>query len=114
MKINFIDKFCKKIVLHKLKQITIGSLAVHLPNKEVFYFGDKNKNTNNLYVRNNRFFSKLIVGGNIGLGESYTNGDWDTNDITGLLSQLIENIDTLKKTKIHKGVYKVNIFIIQF
>ena len=106
MKINLIDKICKKVVLHKLKQITKGNLTIHLPSKEVFYFGDKNKNANHLYIRNNQFFSKLIFGGNIGLGESYTDGDWDTNNITDLLAQLIENIDTLKKTKIHKGFIK--------
>ena len=101
-----INNICKGIVLHHLKKISNGYLAIHISSKEIYYFGKEDDSLNTIYVNDCRFFSRLLFGGNIGLGEAYTAGDWDTENITELLCLFIQNIEILKKTKINQGILK--------
>ncbi len=42
-------------------------------------------------VRDYRFFPRLVFGGDIGFGESYMAGEWDTPDLTALFTVIIRN-----------------------
>ncbi len=48
----------------------------------------------NLFVRDERFFRKCLLYGDIGFGESYVDGDWDTDDITQVIRWFIANVET--------------------
>ncbi len=39
------------------------------------------------------FFKKCILYGDVGIGESYVDGDWETDDIVGALSWFLVNLD---------------------
>ena len=42
-------------------------------------------------IHDNRFFSRIVLGGDIGLGESYTDGEWDSTDVARLFELFIAN-----------------------
>jgi cyclopropane-fatty-acyl-phospholipid synthase len=48
-----------------------------------------------IIVRPRDFFRRLGVGGLIGFGESYLAGDWEANDLVGVLSVFAARIDSL-------------------
>jgi cyclopropane-fatty-acyl-phospholipid synthase len=44
-------------------------------------------------IRDFHFFPRIVFDGEIGLGEAYMAGEWDSPDLEGALKQLIENRD---------------------
>ena len=40
------------------------------------------KNPADIIVHNPRFYSRIFKNGTLGIGESYMDGDWDSNDLT--------------------------------
>ncbi len=45
-------------------------------------------------VRNERFFRRCVLAGDIGFGEAYVEGDWDSPDVTAVIAWFILNIDS--------------------
>jgi cyclopropane-fatty-acyl-phospholipid synthase len=45
-----------------------------------------------LAVHNDRFFRRVLTGSDIGLGESYVDGDWSSPDLVGFLRLAIRNL----------------------
>jgi len=74
-----------------LKGLRGGSLKVKFPSGAVVLVGDTSYPLLELNIRHRRFFRKVFASGSIGFGESYLEGDWDTPDLTGLLSILAKN-----------------------
>lgn len=68
-----------------------GSLRIKFPSGAVRLVGDTSYPLLEMTIHNRLFFKKVFSAGSIGLGESYTDGDWDTPDLTGLLSLLAKN-----------------------
>mgnify|MGYP001445836268 FL=1 len=100
---KFLNNLCEKIVIKQLDNIKYGNLILVLPNKKQYKFGNKNENENYIYVKNNDFFKEIVFTGNIGLGESYMKNDWETPNLTSLLTLLINNMKYLQKSGINKG-----------
>lgn len=44
----------------------------------------------NVTVNNPRVYRRFLLGGTLGLGESYMDGDWDCNDVPELFSRLVQ------------------------
>ena len=93
---KFLNNLCEKIVIKQLDNIKYGNLILVLPNKKQYKFGNKNENENYIYVKNNDFFKEIVFTGNIGLGESYMKNDWETPNLTSLLTLLINNMKYLQ------------------
>jgi cyclopropane-fatty-acyl-phospholipid synthase len=69
-----------------------GSLRMTLPDGSSKTFGEATSaDRAELIVKDWRFFSRLVLGGDIGLGESYMDGGWDTPDLTTALAWFIRN-----------------------
>jgi len=52
---------------------------------QVFSFGDPEHALHaQLFVHSDRFFSRAVFGGDIGLGESFMDGDWSSPDLVAL------------------------------
>ena len=100
---KFLNNLCEKIVIKQLDNIKYGNLILVLPNKKQYKFGNNNENKNYIYVKNNDFFKEIVFKGNIGLGESYMKNDWETPNLTSLLTLLINNMKYLQKSGINKG-----------
>jgi cyclopropane-fatty-acyl-phospholipid synthase len=81
-----------RVVAHKhFSQLQQGALQIKLPDGGFLEYGDQSSAPQRLQVQENRFFSRVMTGGEIGFGEAYTDGDWTTADLTGLLTMLAGN-----------------------
>lgn len=66
-----------------------GALEVRLPGGDVKRFGAGA--TVRLTIRDTMLLRRLATRGKLGLGESYTAGEWDANDLVGLFELLLKN-----------------------
>ena len=62
---------------------------------EKLYFGDGDKVTADIEVKNDTFYKQVVLFGDIGFGESYMSGYWETSDLTKVISFFISNMDYL-------------------
>ena len=72
-----------------------GALEVELPSGATRRFGAGA--AVRLTIHDAAFFRRLATRGKLGLGESYTAGEWDTDDLVGLFELLVRNADLLLK-----------------
>lgn len=94
-----------KLIDRHLKNITRGHLVMVLPDGSEKHYGD-DSSPKCIRVHRNGFFAKVVLGGNIGMGEAWMDGDWDCNDLPGTLELFIHNMDALKKSGITAGIAK--------
>lgn len=74
------------------EQLEKGCLAVELPDKQRWQFGDAGITPPlRLKVRDYHFFSAVLWGSDIGLGDSFVDGAWETDDLPALLRLGAEN-----------------------
>lgn len=64
-----------------------------------------------LIVNDKKMFRKITLNGEIGFGESYMNGDWDSNNLDGLLVELRNNYEKLEK---HVMKYSLSLLFMNF
>ena len=82
----------QKLIFDFCSKLRTGHLVFVLPNGEKRVFGNENEKPVTVTVHNQRFFSKIIRGSDVGLGESYMEGDWDCDDLTQLFLILVGNM----------------------
>jgi cyclopropane-fatty-acyl-phospholipid synthase len=69
-----------------------GTLEVQLPNGAVRRFGSGAPVR--LAIHDLTFFRRLATRGKLGLGESYTAGEWDADDLVAFFELLLRNADS--------------------
>lgn len=86
--------FYQKIILDSLTKMEFGTLNITLPNGELIHLGTGEGNiTANMQIKNPVFFKRCVLYGDIGFGESYVDGDWDTDNITNIIKWFILNLE---------------------
>ena len=86
------DRYCMTFVIALFGKIETGGLALGLPDGSERHFSDTLSPLQaRMIIHDYRFFKDAVWGGDIGLGEAYMKGYWDTNDIPSLFSVLIKN-----------------------
>lgn len=93
-----------RAVLFALLPITGGAIETILPNGDVLRFGDSDSQPIRLRIRNYRFAKRVLLNGDIGFAEGWTEGEWETDDLAGLLTLLAENIERFKRVFQGSGV----------
>lgn len=95
-------RFFMKVISKVLCRIETGRLEVVLPDETTFVYGKEEQPTctGRIRINNNRFFSRVATGGEIGFGEAYMEGLWDCDDLTGLFKLLIENREVISNGNI--------------
>lgn len=84
--------FNQAVTINTLAKMQLGHLSLTLPDGEKFTFGNgENELRASMQIKNNAFFKKCVLYGDIGFGESYMDGDWETDNIVDLISWLILN-----------------------
>ncbi len=78
------------LVLRLLGELERGSLSMTLPNGDRVTLG-RGAVCASLRVRDWSMFDAVLAQSDIGFGESYMAGHWDTDDLSGLLSLLAHN-----------------------
>lgn len=109
--------FAERAVLDAFAQMPRGQLRVELPDGTARLFGETSfvareiapgvTNAAVLRVRRARFFSRCVLGGDIGFAEAFIDGDWDTPDLTALIGWFVLNVEhapTLSGSRRARGV----------
>ncbi len=84
----------EKIALRLLTGLTKGHLQLTLSDGTLLNIGDPTSpHKATLRVNDPDMFRKSILYGDVGFGESYVDGDWDTDSITNFISWWIYNAE---------------------
>ncbi|HWQ36327.1 MAG TPA: cyclopropane-fatty-acyl-phospholipid synthase family protein [Blastocatellia bacterium] len=87
-------RICQRIFDRILSTLPAGKLRVVLPDGKSVAYGLKMPGPEaTLKVLRPAFFKKCILYGEVGLGESYMDGDWESDDVVGVLSWFIINLE---------------------
>ena len=93
----------QRIVLNLLSGMTEGHMRLTLPNGDVREIGDANSDYKAaIRVVNDAFFRKCVLYGDVGFGEAYVDGDWETDNVTAVIQWFllnVENAPTLSGSK---------------
>ena len=86
--------FYQRVVMQSLAQMTLGCLHLELPGGTKKTIGQPGaKISANVRIVNWNFFKRCVLFGDVGFGEAFVDGDWDTDDITRVISWFILNVD---------------------
>jgi cyclopropane-fatty-acyl-phospholipid synthase len=86
--------FYERIVLKKLSQMKYGKLTLQLVDGQQIVLGDGTKGIQaDIRICRTSFFKRCILYGDIGFGEAYMDGDWDTSSITNVIRWMLLNIN---------------------
>ncbi|MEP6671291.1 MAG: cyclopropane-fatty-acyl-phospholipid synthase family protein [Chthoniobacter sp.] len=86
--------FYQRLVLDALEKMTAGSLRLELPDGTVQTIGTPAVAVDaTMHIRSPAFFQKCVLFGDVGFGESYVDGDWDTDSIERVISWAILNVE---------------------
>jgi cyclopropane-fatty-acyl-phospholipid synthase len=92
---RWVQKQARKIFFESLSDLRDGYLEIVCPD-ETFAFGSANSNLRAMaVVHDERFFVRALTGADIGMGESYMDGDWTTPDLVSLVRLAVRNLRTL-------------------
>lgn len=94
----------RKLVLDSLKSHSRGALRLGLPDGEKKFFGGLSQElVAEIVVKDENFFRRCVLFGPIGFAESYIAGEWETPDLTAVISWFIRNSDESKVMKTRDG-----------
>ena len=88
----------EKLVLGLLKKMPLGGLRMEYADGSIRQFGAPDSDvTASVKINNDEeFFKRCAYYGNVGMGEAYTDGIWDTPDIRAVISWFIFNMEALQ------------------
>jgi len=84
--------FYQAVILRALAPMARGFLELELPDGARKKFGDPAAEIRaHVRIRRPRFFQRCVLFGDIGFGESYVDGDWDTDSVERVIAWFILN-----------------------
>ncbi len=87
-------KLSRKLIINALRQMKRGSLSLELTDGTRMFFGDGEGSVNaQIRVLDNQFFVDCLIYGHIGFAESYIKGDWQTDNLSGVIAWFILNLE---------------------
>lgn len=87
--------FWNKLGDRYLKGIQEGTMAVTYNDGTTISYGNGQEPKADLQIHNSQFFKRLSLYGDIGFAESYMDGDFETSDLTALITLALINSKTL-------------------
>ena len=95
---KILNYIAKQFILLNLKKISYGYLNLVDYNGKEYSFGDnKSFLKAKIKINNPSFCFNILRKGSSGLGESYMNGEFETNDLTSLIELSAKNISITHK-----------------
>lgn len=90
-----LEQFMKDLFLSSLKGLQCGFLELVCPDK-TYTFGDAASPLRAMAViHDERFFVRAVTGADIGIGESFMDGDWTSPDLVALVRVATRNLRRL-------------------
>jgi len=88
------SSFYQDTVIKFLSKMTSGRLHLTLHDGEVITIGDNKSNVSaSITINNDEFYKRCILFGDIGFGEAYVDGLWDTDNITNVIKWFLLNVE---------------------
>ncbi|MBS1500711.1 MAG: class I SAM-dependent methyltransferase [Bacteroidetes bacterium] len=82
------------IVLDVLSKMNMGRMHLTLTDGQTLLLGNGEGNVSaNVTVKSNEFFRQVILYGDIGFGEAYVDGLWETDNITNVIKWFLLNLE---------------------
>jgi cyclopropane-fatty-acyl-phospholipid synthase len=92
---RWLTRYAKKLFFRSLRGIRGGFLEIVCP-EETYAFGEPEAALRAMAViHDERFFVCVLTGADVGIGESYMNGDWTTPDLVSLVRLAVRNLRVL-------------------
>jgi cyclopropane-fatty-acyl-phospholipid synthase len=86
--------FYERVVLDMLSKMEKGRLDVSLPGGQSVTLGNGEGNIKaDISINDNDFFRRCVLYGDVGFGEAYMDGVWETSSITNVIKWFLLNID---------------------
>jgi cyclopropane-fatty-acyl-phospholipid synthase len=85
----------KRVIFNLLSKVQLGLLQVTDENGNVFQLGNGYEPSAEIEITDARFYEKCFYYGDVGFGEAYVEGYYETPDIAALISFLIINKDSI-------------------
>ncbi len=91
---TLVQRTCMKTAFDLFGRAERGALRMTLPDGSVKTFGEASAPGGaEMTVRDWRFFSRAVIGGDIGFGESFMDDEWDSPDLAATLAWFVRNRD---------------------
>ncbi|WP_208645499.1 SAM-dependent methyltransferase [Mucilaginibacter endophyticus] len=88
------SNFYQDIVLRLMNKMSLGKLNITLPDGTALLIGNGHTNLSAIIIVNHEeFFKRIVLSGDIGFGEAYVDGLWDTPNITNVIKWVLLNIE---------------------
>jgi cyclopropane-fatty-acyl-phospholipid synthase len=85
----------KRLFFRSLKELRGGFLEIVCPD-ETYVFGEPTASLRAMAViHDERFFARALTGADVGIGESFVDGDWTTPDLVALVRLAVRNLRLL-------------------
>ena len=86
--------FYQRAILQALEAMPMGCLRLELPDGSRRTFGQPDAKCHaGIRVIRPGFFKRCVLFGDVGFGEAYVDGDWETDDITAVIAWFILNVE---------------------
>jgi cyclopropane-fatty-acyl-phospholipid synthase len=86
----------KQIVLNGLKAVRSGYIEIVCP-QDRFAFGNPQASLRAvIVVHTEAFFSRALFGGEVGIGDSYMAGEWQSPDLVSVIRVAVRNLNALE------------------
>lgn len=86
--------FYERVILGLFSKMEKGRLYITLPSEEAISIGNGEGGVvATIHVNSYSFFRRCVLYGDIGFGEAYEAGEWDTEDITAVIKWFLLNVD---------------------
>jgi cyclopropane-fatty-acyl-phospholipid synthase len=93
---QWLERNARRLFLKSLEDLPEGFLEI-VCREATYAFGDANATLRALIeVHNERFFVRALLGGDIGIGESYMDGDWSSPDVVSAVRIAVRNAAVLE------------------
>lgn len=93
-KVHYKPGFYQKQVMKLLENMNLGTLNVTFPDGSTTVLGNGDgKITANVKINDKYFFKRCVLYGDVGFGEAYVEGEWETDNITNVIKWFLLNVE---------------------
>ncbi len=99
------------LVLQFLSNMKKGKVNITMPSGEAISLGTGEGNISaNITISDKRFFERCVLYGDVGFGEAYTAGYWQTDSITNVIKWFLLNVEdapSISGSKAKTGIVNI-------